>query len=228
MAAFVACGPNEPPTPEPPKPLTLSATTLSLTEGGSGVVKILTGNGGYAASSSNTAVATAAVNADSTVTITAVAEGTANIIITDVKQQADTLLLTVNSLPAAGAFVFTNISGSVYPANASVNSVEENTLGQLLSPIRIKKIVDGAVIATLKISVSSDSEFTIGYCGWGFEQCVPVSVGASVSSTKTVTSDELIDPVVESLGEVRTGAARVTYELSYADKIQKVTWICSR
>lgn len=101
--------------------------------------------------------------------------------------------------------------------------------GLATAPITIQKQSDETITAKLTISVSENSSGTgfVGYCGWGFTNCVPVTAGSSVSSDKTVTNKNAIDPEVETLGTEAPFSFEVEYKLTYNGQEQKINVVLS-
>ncbi|MDR0835928.1 MAG: hypothetical protein LBN11_05040, partial [Tannerella sp.] len=138
------------------------------------------------------------------------------------------LFLGCGSYTFAQSFEFLN-DGVPVADNSTVNF--GNLSGLTTSPIMISKTGSETVTATLTITVSGDSYGgIIGYCGWGYESCIPVNPGESISSDKTVTNNEAIDPSIEAMPQGIMGAGflfKTEYKLTYNGKEQKITAIFS-
>lgn len=91
VLVFISCKKDEEPVE-----LILNESSVELYAGNNGEVTIETGNGGYAAFSSDESVATIAVSS-STITITAVSKGSATITVIDQEEKSETISITVKS-----------------------------------------------------------------------------------------------------------------------------------
>ena len=221
-AIAVSCKPE--PTPEPPKPneLVLSDTAITLTKSLSGKLLILSGNGGYSATSSDTAIATVSVT-DTIIAINAIAVGNANVYVIDSKAQTDTFVVIVEAIPAAGMFSFLNQDGVPLPNGGSYGMYNKDD--KMSSYIRVQKNGKGeAKDVTLKITVNSRSTTSIGFCGWGSTTCKEIAPGSNDSRTITVYDNNPIDPDIKSMTEIKSPIQiEAKYELFFKGQIQKTT-----
>jgi hypothetical protein len=130
---------------------------------------------------------------------------------------------------AQSSFVFLN-KGTPVADNSTVYHGElVPEYGIVKSPINIQKIVDDEIEATLTITVSANSHGGfIGYCGWGFDNCIIVQIGGTLSSTKYVENNNAIEPDIEAMGfESTTFFFEVEYKLTYNGQEQKINVVLS-
>ncbi|MCL2596975.1 MAG: hypothetical protein FWD66_04810 [Paludibacter sp.] len=208
---------------DPQEELVLSNSSVQLTASTFDEIQIVSGNGGYGATSSEPNVATPTVESNN-IRIDALAAGTAEIKVTDSRQKTATISVTVEALPENG-FLFNFLDENEHPIaqNGNVNSYSNDD--NMLSLIKIQKNCKGNVEATLKITLLSGSTTTIGYCGWGLTACTEVTLTNSVQSSKIVLDNNIIDPNVESMTQIDASTIiRAKYELMYGDKTQTVNW----
>jgi hypothetical protein len=222
LVSFLSCGGDD-----PIADLMLSASSLELTAGETNVVNITSGNPAYSVSSDNNNVATATLNGDNkSVIVTAINAGSATITVKDAEKKIASIAVTVTSAISVSSFAFI-VNGNTVTDGSTVTDVDTDEYGLHHSPIHIKKIASGNITASLTISVSATSNGPAGYCGWGFDACIPVNVGKSQTSTKTVTVSDEIDPVVEALAPGSVSLT-VEYVLSYGNTEQKIIWNCNK
>jgi hypothetical protein len=228
FAAFMGSCKKEEPTPPPPAPveIVLSDYTVELTVSTFEKVQIISGNGGYLATSSAPTVATATVEGDSVIRINALAAGNANIYVKDSREQADTFAVQVGALPANGIF-FNYVNDLGQPISGGSYGMY-NTVDKMSSLIKIQKIYKGSIEAKLKITLLGNNATQIGYYGWGLTNSTILSnVGDFAESSKIVSDNNIIDPEIKSMTEIIPGTTKieVRYELFYANKVQTITWI---
>ncbi|MDR2408945.1 MAG: T9SS type A sorting domain-containing protein [Bacteroidales bacterium] len=115
--------------------------------------------------------------------------------------------------------------GAVVENNATIVVTEiDEELEIMNAHLKVKNVSDQAIEATLTVSVLGIPQGgIIGYCGWGFDSCRPITPGIPLSSTTTLNGGQEIDPDIEALNlSIKNIRINVEYKLTYGENEQNV------
>lgn len=128
------------------------------------------------------------------------------------------LLFSFTTILFAQELVFSQ-NGKELNEGSTVYCSELDAMGNMDPHIFIKN--KGAKIsASLNVSLLAEPEGgSIGFCGWGSEECTPVEYENEVIRSTTIEANQEIDPRIEAMNvDPNNTLIKVQYKLTYSGK----------
>ena len=120
-------------------------------------------------------------------------------------------------------------NGEIIPSGSTVyvKDVENPDFLPTMHPrISVKNQTEAVVNASLTITLleDTDSDGSVGYCGWGTTTCAPIMYGNPITRTTTIAANTEADPDLEIVFvNPESISFKIEYKLAYNGQTQTLT-----